>query len=292
MKRKLKLFFTSILGYWLMNCFQQKAYKPVKYPENYKGQIDVIYKTVGNWEGRIDLYTNPTSKKPTPIVLNIHGGSWSHGQKESQNGFKSYFKNGYAMANVEYRLVDVSPAPAAIEDVRCALIYLYNNAEKLNIDTSKIIIRGTSAGGHLGLMAGFLANNTLFDSDCNYSGNLKVAAIIDIYGITDLVPIANWTSKKRWLDKKNEDKAFIESVSPIYYVSKDSPPVFIAHGDKDELVPYTQSEKLHSALLKHGVATDFLTIKDAGHGKLTKKQIQLINDRMWAFLNKLKLSEI
>lgn len=291
MKIKLNLILASFLSWCILGCSIPKEYRPVKYPKNYKGQIDVIYKTVGNWEGRIDLYTDTTSVTPTPIVLNIHGGGWSHGKKESQTGFGSFFKNGYAVANVAYRLVDVSPAPAAIEDVRCALIYLHSNAEALNIDTSKIVIRGTSAGGHLALMAGLLGNNTTFDTDCSYTGNLQVATIVDIYGITDLVSVANMSSKKRWLDKKFEDKAFIESVSPINYVSEDSPPVFIVHGDNDQLVPYSQSEKLYNTLQKHNISSDFLTLKNAGHGNLNKEQQNLINIRMWSFLKSLNLSK-
>src|SRR5690606_5817577 len=128
---------------------QEKQYKPVEFPEGYKAQIDVVYTQVNGWDGRMDLYTNPNSEKPTPVVINIHGGGWNHGVKESQTGYGSFFKNGYAVANVEYRLVDVAPAPAAIQDVRCALIYLYKHAKELNIDTNKIVVMGGSSGGHL-----------------------------------------------------------------------------------------------------------------------------------------------
>jgi acetyl esterase/lipase len=120
----------------------------VKFPENYLAKIDVVYTRVNNWDGRMDLYTNPDAEKPTPLVINIHGGGWNHGAKETQTGFGSFFNNGYAVANVEYRLVDVAPAPAAIQDVRCALIYIYRHAEELNIDTNKIVVMGGSSGGH------------------------------------------------------------------------------------------------------------------------------------------------
>ena len=280
----------TILAFCLLWCFwitdaQQNEYKPVKFPEGYTAQIDIVYKKAGGWEGRIDLYTNSNAKKPTPIILNIHGGGWNHGEKESQSGFGSFFKNGYAVANVEYRLVDVAPAPAAIEDVRCALIYLYNNAKELNIDTNKIVIMGGSSGGHLALMAGLLGNNTIYDADCTYEGELKVAAIINKYGVTDLVPLTEWKSAKNWLGRGYLNKDFTESVSPLYYVTKDSPPIFIIHGDADPIVPYTQSEKLYKALKLNEVATEFLTIPNGKHGKFTKEEKKLFSDKMWKFLS-------
>jgi acetyl esterase/lipase len=271
---------------------RNKGHKPVDFPKDYSAQIDMVFKKVDTWEGRIDLYINPTSKEATPIVLNIHGGGWSHGKKESQTDFDQFFKNGYAVANVNYRLVDVAPAPAAIEDLRCALIYLYNNAKDLNIDTNKIVIKGESAGGHLALMTGLLGDNTQFDTDCNYNNKLKIAAIISKYSITDLETLTQTKFVANWLGNQFKNQEFIKSVSPIHYVSKDSPPVFIAHGDADELVPFSQSEKLYKELKKHNVITEFLTIPNAGHGRFTKKQNKLFNDNMWLFLNKLNLSDI
>ncbi len=130
----------------------------------------------------------------------------------------------------------------------------------------------------------FLGNNPIFDSDCYYDGELKIAAVINKYGVTDLVPIAKMKSKKRWLGDRFDDQEFTESVSPLYYVSKNSPPVFIAHGVSDTVVPYSQSVKLYNALQKCGVATEFLTIPNAGHGMLTEKQNTLFRYEMWKFL--------
>ncbi|WP_417290321.1 alpha/beta hydrolase fold domain-containing protein [Corallibacter sp.] len=268
---------------------QEKKYKSVDFPDGYKSQIDVVYTQVNGWDGRMDLYTNPHSSIPTPVVINIHGGGWNHGEKESQTGYGSFFKNGYAVANVEYRLVDVAPAPAAIQDVRCALIYLFKHAKELNIDTNRIVIMGGSSGGHLALMAGLLANDKKFDTNCNYDGEIKVAAIIDKYGVTDLVPLSAWKSARRWLGDGFENKKFTESVSPLYYVTKNSPPVIIVHGDEDPIVPYEQSVALFDRLLKSGVKADFLTIKGGQHGKFTKEEKSNFSERMWSFLDELGL---
>jgi acetyl esterase/lipase len=145
----------------------------------------------------MDIYTNPLASEPTPVVLNIHGGSRNHGEKESETGYGSFFTNGHGVLNVEYRLVDFASAPAAIQDVRCALIYIYIHAKVLNIDTNKIVVMGGSSGKHLALMTGFLADDKQFDSYCEYDGEIKVAAIYDKYGPTDLTLLRDLSSAKR-----------------------------------------------------------------------------------------------
>lgn len=261
----------------------------VKLPEDYIAKIDIVFTQENGWNGRMDLYSNPNAKKPTPIVINIHGGGWNHGVKESQTGFDSFFRNGYAVANVEYRLVDVAPAPAAIQDVRCALIYILRHANELNIDPNKVVIMGSSSGGHLALMAGLLGNNKKFDTNCEFDGNINIAAIIDKYGVTDLIPLNKWGSAKRWLGNRFGNKEFIESVSPLYYIDKTSAPVFIVHGDADPIVPYSQSIELNKKLKYYDIKTRFITIPKGSHGKFSNDEKRKINTQMWAFLKELGL---
>ncbi|MBP9103961.1 MAG: alpha/beta hydrolase [Chitinophagaceae bacterium] len=264
-------------------------YKPVEYPDGFTAQIDIVYTQVDGWDGRMDLYLPPKSKVLSPVVINIHGGGWNHGVKESQTGYSTFFKKGFAVANIEYRLTGQATAPAAIEDTRCALIYLIKNAKALNIDVNKIVIMGGSSGGHLALMGGLLANDHRFDTNCPGVSTIKVAAIIDKYGITDVWDWGygkNITSKsaKNWLGKYSTDEAFAKSVSPINYVAKDSPPVFIVHGDADPTVPYQQSVDLHKKLVEAGVKTQFITVVGGLHGKFEKEKNSEINKAVMDFI--------
>jgi acetyl esterase/lipase len=269
------------------------AIKVVTTPADYTSQLNVVYSKVGDWDGRMDLYTAPKSKTPTPIVINIHGGGWNHGTKESQAGFSQFFKRGYAVANVEYRLVQVAKAPGAIEDVRCALIYIIKNAKALNIDVNKIVIMGSSSGGHLALMGGLLANNHIFDTNCPGVENIKVAAIIDKYGITDVhdwgYGVIKSKSATNWLGTHATDSAFAASVSPITYVHKGNPPVFIVHGNADKMVPYQQSVTLHNMLLAAGVKTQFVTVEGGLHGNFPKDKNDQVNEAITQFLKEIGL---
>ena len=265
------------------------AFKPVEYPAGFTSQLNVVYTKVGDWEGKMDLYLPPRSARPTPVVINIHGGGWNKGSKESQTGFNTFFKAGFAVANIAYRLTGQATAPAAVEDARCALIYLVKNAAALNIDPAKIVVMGGSAGGHLALMAGLLENDHRFDSHCPGTENVKVAAIIDKYGVTDVWdwgygPIKTSKSATAWLGDKAKDQKFAASVSPITHVKKTSPPVFIVHGDADPTVPYQQSVELHKKLQAAGVTTRFITVEGGLHGKFDKEKNSEINKEIIAFL--------
>jgi acetyl esterase/lipase len=271
------------------------VYKPVEYPEGFTAKLDVVYTKVKDWEGRVDLYLPPKEKGPSPVVINIHGGGWNKGVKESQTGFNTFFKMGYAVANMEYRLSGQATAPAAVEDTRCALIYLIRNARELNIDVNKIVVMGGSAGGHLALMAGLLGNDHRFDGNCPGVENIKVAAIIDKYGITDVWDWGygkNVTSKsaKQWLGDKANDAAFAATVSPITYVNKNSPPTFIVHGDADPTVPYQHSVDIHKKFKEAGVRTEFITVAGGLHGKFEKDKNSEINKAIADFLVSLGLS--
>jgi acetyl esterase/lipase len=270
------------------------AIKPVETPTGFTRQIDVVYAKGKDWEQKLDIYLPPNNGKSTPVVINIHGGGWNHGTKESQTGFNTFFKMGFAVVNIEYRLTPQATAPAAVEDTRCALIYVIKNANTLNIDPNKVVVMGGSAGGHLALMAGLLANDHRFDGNCPGVDNIKVAAIIDKYGITDVWDWGygkNVTSKSagRWLGDKAKDEAFAKTVSPLQYVNKNNPPVFIAHGDADPTVPYQQSVDLHKKLQEAGVVTEFMTVPGGKHGGFPREQNSELNKAIAAFLQKLKI---
>lgn len=278
-----------------INLSAQEApeYKKVTYPTGYTAQLDVVYINVNGWDGRLDLYLPPNEKGLSPLIINIHGGGWVNGVKESQGGFTEFFKAGYAVANIEYRMATQAKAPAAIQDTRCALIYLIKNAKALNIDVNKIVIMGGSAGGHLALMGGLLANDSRFDTNCAGVKNVKVLAIIDKYGITD---VNDWTygvmkskSAMKWLGNNATNEAFIKSVSPVSYLTKNSPPIFIAHGDADPTVPYQESVDLKKKLDELGVKNEFMIIPGGLHGKFTIEQNRELSARIMNFLKNLGL---
>ncbi len=265
--------------------------KKVQYPVGYEAKIDEVYHEVNGWKGREDVYYNPKATTPTPVVFNIHGGGWNHGVKETQTGYGSYFKMGFAVANIEYRLTAEATAPAAIEDVRAAILYVVEHAKEFNIDPNKIVIQGGSAGGHLALMAGLLQNDNKFDGKYKSVKNYTIVAIVDKYGPADLTSpnFSKYRSLVNWLGKNADDIKFRESVSPITYVKKTSPPVFIVHGDADPTVPYQQSVDLKKKLDEVGAKSEMMTITGGLHGKFTKEQSSELSKAVVKFLTDLNI---
>jgi dipeptidyl aminopeptidase/acylaminoacyl peptidase len=148
---------------------------------------------------------------------------------------------------------------------------------------------GGSAGGHLALMGGLLANDHRFDTNCLGVENIKVAAIIDKYGIMDVWdftygPDHKSSSPAYWLGENAKNEMFIKSVSPISYVTKNSPPIFIVHGDADPTVPYHQSVDLYKKLQELGVKSEFFTVPGGLHGKFDKEKNAEINEAILKFI--------
>jgi len=245
-----------------------QAIKSVLYPSNYNGLIDVVYKNVNSINCRMDVYYPTNATTPVPVVINMHGGGWVSGAKEEQGGFDMYFNKGYAIANIEYRMREEIQAPAAVEDVRGAMHYVLNHAQEWNIDKNKIIFQGGSAGGHLALAGGYLQNDRIYDNECQqYMSTIKVMAVIDKYGATDLTTfLPVYPGMVTWFGTHATDQTFIKSLSPVDLVTPTTPPTYIIHGDADPTIPYSQSVTLNAALQAAGVKHKFTTVPGGGHG--------------------------
>ena len=151
---------------------------------------NVTYHVASDHENKLDLYLPRNVSGPTPVLMFVHGGGWVRGTKESNVlRLLPYLEMGWAVVNVEYRLGAVARAPAAVEDCLCALRWLIQNAEEYNLDTSRIVTTGNSAGGHLALTTAIIPTSAGLDRECPGSEELNVAAIINWYGITDVADL-------------------------------------------------------------------------------------------------------
>src|SRR5260370_8037676 len=101
-------------------------------------------------------------------------------------------------------MTNVALGPAAVEDARCALRWIYRNAAQYNFDTNRIITSGQSAGGHLALISGVLPMSAGFDNTCpgdrscgastagpTNKDELKIAPVVHCYSIADLNELLN-----------------------------------------------------------------------------------------------------
>jgi len=259
-------------------------------------QPDIVYNTANNTPLKLDVWYPNAVNSPTPTLVYIHGGGWIFGNKEtSVLQFLPFLEKGWRVVNVEYRMASNSLAPAAVEDTRCALRWVFRNAKQWNFDTSKIVLTGHSAGGHLSLITGMLPKGTPLDNRCYGDEDLSVAAIINWYGITDVNDLIGGPNTKNyammWIGSEQNAAEVARSVSPLTYVRTGLPPILTIHGDKDDVVPYTQATRLKAALDKVKVPNELYTVQGGGHGQFTQSQYVAAYQEVWKFLQLNKVFE-
>ncbi len=131
----------------------------------------------------VDVYQVP-SDKPTPVIIQIHGGGWIRGDRPTSSAsFGAFFSAGMSVVTVQYRNAIDAPAPGAIQDVRCAMAWVKANAKKYNFDLNRVVAWGGSAGGHLALMAGY-APASFNPPGC--TDQPSIAAVLDDYGASNV----------------------------------------------------------------------------------------------------------
>ncbi|ROT97428.1 alpha/beta hydrolase [Altererythrobacter sp. FM1] len=253
---------------------------------------DIVYRSVDGRDLHLDLYTSSRSNgRASPVLVYFHGGAWARGQRpESWRGYSRYLEKGYAVITVQYRLAGEAKAPAAVQDARCALHWVAENADRYGFDREKIVAHGTSAGGHLALMASYLEPEDGLDpSDCKQVP--QVAAVLDFYGPTNLAQAYNGATGRhssvvRWVGDYPGAREMDVRMSPITYVGPAVPPTMIVHGDHDEVVTIEQSRELLAALKKAKVPTQMVVVPGGGHGKFPASEKKRIAGEVDRFLSR------
>lgn len=238
---------------------------------------NLTYLIASNYEAKLDIYKRRDATGPQPTLIFIHGGGWVQGAKEqSIMSLMPWFEMGWNVVNVEYRLGRVALAPAAVEDCLCALRYVAAQAKTYDIDTSRLVVSGESAGGHLALTTGMIPESAGLDRQCPGAPLPKVAAIIDWYGIADVVDLLDGPNRKTyavaWLASLPNREEIARRVSPLTYVRPGLPPVLAIQGDADPTVPYQHSVRLTEALSKVGVPNQLVTIPGGKHGGFSAEE--------------------
>jgi len=257
----------------------------------YRVVPNVTYLTASNFEAKLDVYSRSDSQDPRPTMVWIHGGGWTGGTKETATfSLLPYMEMGWNVVNVEYRLAKVSQAPAAVEDCLCALRWVIRNAKQYGFDTSKIVVSGGSAGGHLALTTGLIPASAGLDRQCPGTEELKVAAIVNWFGITDVADLLDGPNMRayavQWLGSLPNRVEIAKRVSPLTYVRPGIPPIISIQGDADPVVPYTHSVRLQDALAKAGVDHELITIAGGRHGNFTRAENLRAFTAIAAFLSK------
>lgn len=253
---------------------------------------DVVYGTAQGTPLLLDLAMPKTGNGPFPVVVFLHGGGWSEGNRQEMNHFiEGVAGLGYVGVTVAYRLVPAARFPAQLEDCKAAVRWLRANAAKYRINPKRIGVVGFSAGGHLASMLGVTGKNDgLEGAGGNPDQSSRVQAVVSFFGLTDF-------STRDW--PRDLENGVIEPflggsfanhadeyrrASPITYVTSDAPPFLFFHGSEDKLVPVDQSKRLGEKLRNAGVFAEVNVLEGEGHG-FTDAANQKAMRRMLDFLD-------
>jgi acetyl esterase/lipase len=221
---------------------------------------------------KMDIYFPKQAKDVAmPIVVYVHGGGWIAGSKGRGPGMSdtpALLERGFVVAAVNYRLAPKYKFPVQIEDVKCAIRFLRAHALPLHIDPKRIGAWGSSAGGHLVALLGLTDASAGFDVGEYLDQSSRVQAVVDMFGPTNLMTWSRGTNgvfAKRVFGITSKDDPMLARGSPVTYVSKDAPPFLILQGEKDGLVPPSQSQELYDRLKEAGANVNLVMVKNAGH---------------------------
>ncbi len=231
---------------------------------------DVSYVKDAHERQKLDIAFSKTGE-PRPLLVWIHGGAYMGGDKaENHAVWADLMKSGYAVATINYRLSGDAKWPAQITDCKAAIRFLRAHAKDYNISPGRIAVWGSSAGGHLAALVGASGAAKKLDVGEYLDQSSTVSCAVDMFGPIDFEKMPQFKSPdspeaRMWGRATSEALDLAREACPITYLSKDTPPILVFHGDADGVVNISQSQLFDAAMKKAGAPGEFITLPGVGH---------------------------
>ncbi|RKE94879.1 acetyl esterase/lipase [Ichthyenterobacterium magnum] len=229
----------------------------------YREELNVSYGSDN--DQKFDIYLPANRTTDTKVLILVHGGGWTSGDKSDMNAFKDIILSDLqdiAVVNINYRLADQNnqPYPMQINDITSVVNHLkVNQSEYVISDTFGFI--GTSAGAHLSLLWSYA-----FDTENDIT---MVCSIVGPTNFTDPAYLNNTDpALQELIDLYGINPAinYLEEVSPYHQATTTAPPTILFYGGQDPLIPTTQGTAMRDKLQDLGVTHEFTLYPNAGHG--------------------------
>lgn len=225
---------------------------------------DVVY---GHRDGMALTYDVFKPKKANgALVVNMVSAGWRSSwgpPEERQARYQWLIDKGFTVVALYHASAPRFPLTEAVKDVRLGIRHIKLHAAEYGADPARIGVWGASAGGHLSLVAGVMADDgdPAAANPLERSGN-RVAAVVAYFPPTDLDVLLAGRTRQGAIDF---DEALRASVSPVHFADPRDPPTLIITGDADKGVPPSQSEAMKAAFDKAGVANKLIQFPGADH---------------------------
>ncbi len=226
---------------------------------------DIIY---GHRDGMALTYDvfKPAKHANGALVVNMVSAGWRSSwapPEERQARYQALIDRGFTVVALYHASAPRFQVPDAVADVRLGMRHIKLHAADYGADPARIGVWGASAGGHLALVAGMMADDGKASAanPLERSGN-RPAAVVAYFPPTDLAALLQGRPK---VDAIAFDDKLFASVSPILGVDARDPPTLILQGDADRGVPPAQAQAMHAALDKAGVENELKMYAGADH---------------------------
>lgn len=245
---------------------------------NMRFYLDLPVTLPGNVQKCYDLFVPEGDAASIPLLVWIHGGGWDSGEKRVCNEFERFCWRGYAVLSIDYRLSQDAPFPAQLIDCKTAIRWARAHAAEYGYNAERIVVGGSSAGGHLAALLGVCNGRTEYDCGEYLDYSSDVQGVVDGYGPTDLRETLLPGLKPQLRALLRGDAQRCIQASPVHHVHADVPPFFVMHGTDDPLVPISHSRTFVQALRQVGADVTYLEVPGAGHGFDTRKSYEMLTD--------------
>lgn len=256
---------------------------------------DLTYATVQGEPLALDLHMPANERRP-PLLVYLHGGAWSSGDKSQYPVF--LVDRGFAVASVDFRSTEVAPFPANVHDIKAAIRFLRAKESEYGYRAERIAVIGVSSGGHLAALIGVTNGEAAPEGgEGEYvDQSSDVQAIVSYFGASDLTTILAQSTPAglevrapalQQLLGAAPDKVpeIARQASPVFHVDRGDPPLMLLHGDQDLQMPINQAHELVGAYRKAGLFVEFMVLHGAGHGGEAFFQGEAV-DRVVSFLHR------
>ncbi|MDR1142301.1 MAG: alpha/beta hydrolase [Planctomycetaceae bacterium] len=236
---------------------------------------NIPYVKDGGKRQQLDIYLpdNYKTMKPLPVIIAIHGGGWTDGNKEDAVGWvRQCVPVGTAVVGVNYRLQPDFKMPAQIIDCKSAVRWLRAYAKEYNFDTEHFGAWGHSAGGHLSALLGTNEATKEFDVGENLDQSSAVQAVAAYAAPTNFETLAKeipWivmSYSGAFGGNFREKFVLMRKMSPALQVDKSTAPMLLVHAEDDELVPFSQSQELYDVLQKNQIESRLIKLASGNGG--------------------------
>ena len=201
---------------------------------------------------QLDVWRMSTTPLHAPVILYLHGGSWTMGDKRDQGRpmLHEFVRRGWIAVVPNYRLAPRFAWPAQIQDATRALGWVKKEITCLGGDPDRVVIAGGSAGGQLAALAALSTEDPRWrPADVTDIKDWSVRGAMSFYGVLEMTgDDQHWRGLGRGLLYLLEHRVvkvplvgnedLYRSLSPLHCIHQGAPPFLVVQGRNDTLVDY------------------------------------------------------